>query len=221
MDANWARGFAIVHEPIQPEMNHNAASAEPSESTSHTLLERVQRHEPEAWRRFATLYGPIIYRWSLSCGLQPHDATEITQEVFLSVVQTIGRFQCNSPGDSLRGWLWTVTRNKVRDHFRRGQDQPQAAGGSGAHEQLQQVPTLPESNEDTLQSITIELSHRALVLIQNDFEPRTWQAFLATAVEGKATADVARDLGLTLAAVYKAKSRVIQRLRQELDGLLD
>ena len=197
------------------------ALIEASGSTSGTLLERVQRHEPEAWRRFATLYGPVIYRWSRKSGLQPQDASEVSQEVFLSVVQNISRFQRRSASDSLRGWLWTVTRNKVRDHFRQRQGEPPAAGGSSAEERLQQIPNLPESSDESPKTLAAELSHRALTFIQNEFEPTTWQAFWFLSVEGRSTAEVAQDLGISLAAAYKAKSRVLLRLRRELDGLLD
>jgi RNA polymerase sigma-70 factor, ECF subfamily len=194
---------------------------EASESTSGTLLERVQRHEPEAWRRFATLYGPIIFRWSRKSGLQPQDASEVSQEVFLSVVQNISRFQRRSASDSLRGWLWAVTRNKVRDHFRQRQGEPTAAGGTSADEQLQQIPNLPETNDESPKTLAVELSHRALTLIQNEFEPTTWQTFWSISVEGRSTADTALDLGISLAAAYKAKSRVLLRLRRELEGLLE
>src|SRR5436190_17192126 len=114
--------------------------AEASGSTSHSLLQRVQRHEPEAWRRFAALYGPVVYRWCTSFGLPAHDAADIAQEVFQAVFRHIGEFQSNRSKDSLRGWLYTVTRNKVRDHFRRCAEEPAAAGGTAAYREMQQVP---------------------------------------------------------------------------------
>src|SRR5262245_12362275 len=92
---------------------------EPGESTSHTLLERVKQHDPEAWRRFVTLYGPVVYRWTQRQGLREHDVADVVQEVFQAVAEHIGRFQRRTAHDSLRGWLWTVTRNKIHDHFRR------------------------------------------------------------------------------------------------------
>src|SRR5687768_10045372 len=93
-------------------------SAEASGSTSQTLLERVQQQEPAAWQRFVELYGPLVYRWCRSAGLQPPDADDAAQEVFRAVYQGIGRFQRQSTGPSLRAWLYAITRNKTRDHFR-------------------------------------------------------------------------------------------------------
>lgn len=191
-----------------------------SDATSPSLLDGVRQLDPDAWRRFAAIYGPIVYRWTVRHGLQDHDAADVTQEVFRAVAENIGRFEHRAPGDSLRGWLWTVTRNKIRDHYRRRQQEVSAAGGTDAHQRLQQVPGLPEENDESPVDFAAELSHRALTFIQNEFEPGTWRAFWRTAVDGQAPADAARELGLTLGAVYKAKSRVLLRLRRELDGLL-
>lgn len=101
---------------------------ESSESTSRTLLERVRRQEPEAWQRFATLYAPLVYRWATTSGVLAQDVADVTQDVFHSVFQSIGQFRRESPRDSLRGWLLSVTRNKICDHFRSRRDEPVAAG---------------------------------------------------------------------------------------------
>ena len=65
-----------------------------------------------------------------------------------------------------------------------------------------------------------ELAHRALELMKTDFETQTWTAFIRTAVDGQTAGDVAAELGMSVGAVYVAKSRVLHRLRSELDGLL-
>ena len=62
---------------------------------------------------------------------------------------------------------------------------------------------------------------RALELISGDFESRTWQAFFRTTVQGDAPQDVANDLGISVWAVYKARSRVLTKLRAEFADLLD
>jgi RNA polymerase sigma-70 factor (ECF subfamily) len=63
------------------------------------------------------------------------------------------------------------------------------------------------------------ISRRAMELVRTEFQQRTWEAWYKTAVEGRPAADVAEDMNMSLAAVYKAKSRVLLRLRQELGGL--
>lgn len=168
------------------------------------------------------LYGPVVYRWARQAGLQPQDASDVMQDVFQSVTTNIGKFQSQANGGGFRGWLWTISRNKIRDHYRRLKSQARAAGGSEALNQIQQLPETPPSTAS--ESGVIERSgvhRRALDLVRNDFEERTWQAFWRAAVEGDTPADVAADLGISVWAVYKARARVLSRLRQELEGFSD
>ena len=65
------------------------------------------------------------------------------------------------------------------------------------------------------------LTDRALQLMQAEFQPATWKAFWECVTGGRSAADVGAELGMSVAAVYAAKSRVLRRLREELDGLLD
>ncbi len=195
--------------------------AEASGSTSHTLLERVQQQEPAAWDRFAQLYGPLVYRWCNTASLQEQDSDDVAQEVFRAVFQGIARFQRQTVGPSLRAWLYAITRNKIRDHFRRLQSEPAAGGGSDGYARFERLAELPETDPEPASHYVAELSQRALTLIQTEFETTTWQAVWAMAVDGLPAAEAARQLGLSTAAVFKAKSRVLNRLRRELDGLLD
>jgi RNA polymerase sigma-70 factor (ECF subfamily) len=95
-------------------------SAEFSGSTSSSLLERAKSRDPDAWRWLAEFYGPLVYNWARAAGLQPSDAADVAQEVFRSVSVKLADFRHDRTHDSFRGWLWTITRNKVRDyHFQR------------------------------------------------------------------------------------------------------
>jgi RNA polymerase sigma-70 factor (ECF subfamily) len=187
------------------------------EATSTSLLQRARAQDPEAWRRLVKLYGPLVFRWCRLSQIQPSDAADVVQEVFGSVMSTLDRFRRDRPGDSFRGWLWVVTRNKIRDHVRRRGSGPRAAGGTDAQLQIQQLPEVPPCT-DTADE-TRGIVHRALELIRAEFEQRTWQAFWRSAVEGQPAADIAGDLGMTKGAVRQAKYRVLGRLRQELEGL--
>ncbi|MDX1947947.1 MAG: sigma-70 family RNA polymerase sigma factor [Pirellulaceae bacterium] len=190
-----------------------------SGSTSLSLIERVQSRDPAAWRRLAGVYGPIVYQWAIAFGLQASDAADVTQEVFAAVAGHVADFRKDGVADSFRGWLYAITRNKVRDHFRRRADQPQAIGGETAQWQLEQIPNLPDVLENSPAGTAADLARRVLALIQTEFEPQTWQAFWQTTVASRPPADVAAELGLSLASVYQAKSRVLKYLRRELDGL--
>jgi RNA polymerase sigma-70 factor (ECF subfamily) len=170
------------------------------------------------------LYGPLVYLWVRRRGLQPDDAADVLQETFVAVAGSLETFHREQPGDTFRGWLWTITRNKIRDHFRRRQGEAVATGGTDAQEQLLRVPhpqagTRPEPFSDDCADAGSQIAHAALELIRAEFEDRTWQAFWQTAVDGRKAAEVAEELGMTLAAVYMAKYRVLRRIRQELGDL--
>ncbi|MBY0522916.1 MAG: sigma-70 family RNA polymerase sigma factor [Gemmataceae bacterium] len=185
-------------------------------STSLSLLERVQAQDKDAWNQLVHLYGPLVYQWCRRWQLQAEDAADVLQDVFQAVAARIRSFRRDRPGDSFRGWLWSITRHKIGDHFRKKSQEPQATGGSDALERLCDLPDQPppEADDDPAGQGMV---HRAVDLIRPEFEERTWRAFWRVALEGHATKDVAADLGVTPDAVRMAKSRVLRRLRQVLD----
>jgi RNA polymerase sigma-70 factor (ECF subfamily) len=183
--------------------------------TSLTLLARVKDRDPQAWQRLLHLYGPLVFHWCRRWRLSSEDAADVSQEVFQALATHIDRFERDGPGQSFRGWLWTIARNKMLDHFRRAQRQPNAAGGSAAQFMLQSVPEqLPQDDDEAASSTG--LVHRALDLIRGEFEERTWQMFWRSTVAGQAPRDIGAEMGVSADAVRMAKSRVLRRLRQEL-----
>ncbi len=190
-------------------------------STSRSLLRRAREHDSAAWEKLSAVYSPLVYHWCRRAGLKTHDAADVVQEVFRAVSCALGEFRKERSEDTFRGWLWTITRNKIRDHFRARADRPDAAGGSSAQQRLAQLPAEVPSDidESTAQRMHARLTRRAVSLMQTDFAESTWQAFWMTAVENLPAASVAEQLGLSVAAIYMAKSRVLRHLRQELEGL--
>jgi RNA polymerase sigma-70 factor (ECF subfamily) len=193
-----------------------AQSRETFDSTSSSLLDRVRLKDAEAWRQLVRLYAPLVYSWCARAGMRGEDAADLVQEVFRSVVVAIGDFHRDRPGDTFRGWLRVITRNKIHDVHRRRAGEPVAVGGSEHQDLLNAVPLADDSADDDSRDSRGAVLRRALDLLRLEFEERTWQAFWRTAVEGQATADVAGDLEMTATAVRKARSRVFHRLRQAL-----
>lgn len=191
-------------------------------SVSSTLLDQLRSGRPEAWRRFVRLYSALIYRWCRRSGLAAEDAADVFQEVLLAVMLHLTDFHRQSAQDSFSGWLATITRNKVRDHFRRRQGKAEARGGTTAQRQLAEVAQPPELSTDSIRPDAESdawLSRRVLESIRAEFEARTWDAFWRTTVDGQPPAQVAQDLEMSVAAVYMAKSRVLRRLRQAMREL--
>jgi RNA polymerase sigma-70 factor (ECF subfamily) len=184
--------------------------------TPVSLLERLRRPDAQAaWKRFVELYTPLIYSWAGRLGLQASDAADLVQDVFVTLLRAMPAFRYD-PSRSFRSWLRTLVANRWRDSCRR------AAARRQGQEPRPEELALPDTAEAVWEEeYRQHLVAQALRLMQSDFQPATWQACWRIVVEGQAPADVARDLGITLAAAYTAKSRVLHRLRQELEGMLD
>ncbi len=167
-----------------------------SYSTSNTLLSRVRTGKPLAWQTLCRLYGPLVYRWARQCSLQDSDAADVTQEVFHAVFTSMGGFRWGEAGQTFRGWLWTITRNEVRQLIRRARTQPRGVGGTSAP--WQELPDDVASDVAPASDLSQAwLVHQALKIAQYEFEPRTWQAFWQVVVAGRMSRDVAADLGLS------------------------
>ena len=202
-----------------PLVNMNGASFNPPSSTSISLLERVKSGEENAWGRMVTLYYPLVCRWCASKGLQPHDCVDIAQDVFLAVAKHIASFRKETQRDSFCAWLRTIAQNKLRDYWRQQKVQSQSIGGSEARRWLSEFPALPGVEPDAPQDVDEEavIVRAALDALSAEFESRTWKAFWRMAVDGQPAAHVAEELGTSSNAVYLAKSRVLRRLREELE----
>jgi RNA polymerase sigma-70 factor (ECF subfamily) len=203
-------------------MARDEAASRQSDSISSTLLDQLRSGRPEAWQRLVRLYSPVIYRWCRRSGVSAEDSADVLQEVLAAVIRHLPGFRRDRPEDSFGGWLATITRNKIRDHYRRRHGRGEARGGSTAQRQLSEIPSPPEPSEEHIRPDAESaacLSRRVLEMIRAEFEACTWEAFWRVTVQGQPPAHVAEDLKMSAAAVYMAKSRVLRRLRQVLGEL--
>jgi RNA polymerase sigma-70 factor (ECF subfamily) len=195
--------------------------ASANSETSSSLLYRARGRDPEAWQRLSELYGPVVYGWVRAAGIREHDAADIVQDVFQAVFTSLNRFRQDKPTDRFRDWLWTITRRRAIDLVRKRATQPAGAGGEEAQALLNELPErLPEQAGPESATAHADLVRRALDLVRPEFADHTWQACMQTAVEGRRPTDVAADLEMSIGAVYVARSRVLKRLRKELEGLV-
>ncbi len=200
-----------------------------SQNTSPTLLSRAAGGDSGAWQRLVQIYGPLVYAWARRAGMQAQDAADVTQETFAAISVRLNAFDAAKPGATFRGWLWTITRNKAADLVRIRQLQPQARGGSTNLAQLnaasgQSIDASKLESSDPPSDPAAdqrEIIRRALALMRSSFEPTTWQCFWRTVIDGCSPDEVAEEFSVSRWAVYKARSRVLHRLRTELSGLED
>ncbi len=188
--------------------------------TRATLLARLKDGEDgEAWREFVRLYGPVVYRFARNRGLQDADAADLMQDVLRSVARNAHRLEYDPKRGTFRGWLYTVTRNKIYNFLDGNRRRPRGTGDPDAHDRLDSTPareTDDGPDADWEREYQRRLSAKAMDKVKGEFQPNTWQAFWQTAVEGKAAGEVGTSLKMTSGAVYIAKSRVLARLRDEV-----
>ena len=160
------------------------AATDSLDSTSQTLLVRVQKLEPQAWERFLHLYGPLVYGWCRHAGLNSADAADVMQEIFTAVFTAIRKFRHDQPGSTLRGWLRVIGRNKLNDFFRRRADAPEARGGIEATLQLAQVAELQDEEPSTHGGTAMGWCASPLAIWSAaNSRISTWQAFWLVTVE--------------------------------------
>jgi RNA polymerase sigma-70 factor (ECF subfamily) len=197
-------------------------------STSRSLLVHARDADPAAWTRLVGLYAALVATWCRRWGVAEQDIADILQDVFAAVATHLSGFRNDQPADTFRGWLATITKNKVHDYHRRRAVQPAAMGGTEASLRLAQVLDPQTSSVDSGEAIQCdaaadpafgEVLARALASIRGEFHDKTWQAFWNVVVAGRTTADVAAELNMRPGTVRVAKSRVLVRLRRELGDL--
>ncbi len=190
-------------------------------ATSASLLLRLRdRGDHAAWSRFVEVYQPLVHGFARKHGLQEVDAADLAQEVLQAVARSVGRLDYDPRRGSFRGWLFTVVRNQLRDFRERKRRQVQGSGTSGVQQLLNEQAAPPERpEEDWDREYERRLFTWAAEQVRPTVQAATWQAFWRTAVGGRSGQEVARALGMTVAAVYLAKSRVMARLKQEIRQL--
>jgi RNA polymerase sigma-70 factor (ECF subfamily) len=189
--------------------------------TSPSLLEQLRAGpREEAWRKLVELYAPMLYGWIDRYSIQSSDADDLVQEVLTTLVRELSQFHYDPERGSFRSWIRTILSHRLQAFFRARQTRPQPAAGADAASMLDQ---LADPNSDLSRVWNEEhdrhVAHTLLKAIRPDFEPKTWQAFERTTLHGAKPADVAKELGMSVNAVFIAKSRVLRRLRHEIHGI--
>ncbi len=186
--------------------------------TQPSLLLRIrQPQDAAAWRQFVELYAPLVYGFLRKQGLQDADAADIAQDVLRTVAARIGELEYDRARGSFRGWLFTVVHSRLADFRRRSQRQRAllAEAAASAPDREAAEPSPAEWDLDYQRQVF----HAAADRVRGDFGQSAWRAFWMAAVEGRAAKEIAAELRMSQAAVYLAKARVMQRIREEVNRL--
>ncbi len=192
------------------------------DTTRHTrpslLLRLRQPDDSAAWVEFVSLYGPVIAEWCRRRNLQASDSEDIIQAVLLRLARRMQTFSYDPVKGTFRAYLHTLAKYAINDFYAKKQER-----GSGDTRVLASLETI-EARDELLvqldQQFDYELLAEAISRIQRRVERQTWEAFELTAMQGIAAAEAASRLEISIASVYKSKSRMVKLLREEL-ALLD
>lgn len=185
-------------------------------TTHPSLLVRLRdASDQDAWGQFVKLYVPLVYQFARKKGLQDADAADVTQEVLRAVNTSMNRLEYDVQRGSFRGWLFTIAYRKLFDFRAQQRRQTQGSGDTSLLHLLEEQPA-PAEQADWDEEYEKRLFTCAAESVRECFSETTWQAFWLAAVEGKSGKDVSNHLGISVAAVYLAKSRVMARLRQKI-----
>lgn len=188
-------------------------------STSSTLLELVMHHDEAAWCRLVKLYAPLVYYWCRHAGLSEADCSEVGQEAFLAIHASLGQFEIQRKGRTFRGWMRTITQRRIADHFRTvAKRLPGETIQREGIEKLDDDTALVDTGASDEKRL---LYHRAMQIVEGEFQPKHQEAFVLMIIEGWKAKDVAYKLGMTVNAVYLARHHILKRLKTEFAGLLE
>ena len=192
--------------------------------TPPSLLKRLHEYPTDtgAWTRFDHLYRPLLLAWLRRSCVRHQDADDLVQQVLEVVVREMPHFQYDPQKGRFRNWLRSILVNRLRDFWRSERARPVATGDSDFLDKILCQLEDPRSDLSRLwdQEHDQHVAQKLLETVKEEFAPGTWQAFQRV-MAGEKAADVATGLKISVNAVYVAKSAVLKRLRQEMEGLTD
>jgi RNA polymerase sigma factor (sigma-70 family) len=193
---------------------------EPQLSTRTSLLIRL-RQEPvdqAAWNEFVERYGPLVLAWCQQWGLQPADADDVSQNVLLKLAHHLRSFVYD-PGRRFRGYLRTTAHNACKDYVDSKHRAVPASADAAVHAVLESIAARDDLAARLEEAFDLERLEMAQARVRQRVAPQTWEAFRLTALEGLSGADAAAALRMQVGTVFKAKSKVQQMLRDEIEQL--
>ena len=191
-------------------------------STHFSLLTAAQAGSDQAWTRLVELYRPLLYRWLRRQDVPHDDALELTQDVLSVVVQEIGRFQHNGRPGGFRRWLREIAVHRALGFLRGRRLRGAAPGGSTFLAQTQQQIDLDDFlAEQWDREFDQQVLAQLMNIVESELEPTTCAAFRLVTLEDVPAEQAALQLGISVGAVYSAKSRVLRKLREAAEGLVD
>ncbi|MEM7453467.1 MAG: sigma-70 family RNA polymerase sigma factor [Planctomycetota bacterium] len=201
--------------------------------TSLSLLNRIRNglqddselrddDAQQAWKRLHSIYAPLVANWLRKQAVVGDDADDLAQDVLLVVLRKLPSFEHNGRAGAFRRWLRLIVINCSRDFWKAKRIRPRNSGDDSFMLGLDQLADETSGlTQRWNQEHDLLVMQRLLEQLRPQFQESTWLAFERTTLEERPAASVAKELGVSVATVYTAKSRVLSRLRQLSENILD
>lgn len=210
-----------IERPKPPErpkkVSHGSVSAAEFK-TRGTLLLKLKEGDTVAkelsWQEFYETYAPIIAGFARRAGCPAAEVDDMVHEVMAGFFKAAERFEYDPKMGRFRGYLKTATLNAMRQRYRKDR-------GKTSFD-----PAWMENQPHKTESLWArewlgQLIVRALETVKSttNIEQRSWDAFELYGRRHVPIDDVADRLDMTPQAIRKAKSRISQLVRDEIDRL--
>jgi RNA polymerase sigma-70 factor (ECF subfamily) len=184
--------------------------------TNVSLILRVRNPaDGRSWKEFVDLYEPLLLNYVRSRGLSEHDARDVVQQIFVSLLRALPTFELNKTRGRFRTWLWQVASNAIADWARRQRRQAKAETQWLEQLSSEEAGSNPELEIEWRDAYRKRILQVVLERMKSRTHPKTWSCFEQHLQRGRPAADVALELGMTANAVYVAAARVLARVRQQ------
>lgn len=192
---------------VSPMANHSNGTT--------TILRNIREEGGEpTWREFVARYEKVIRGYASSAGLPRHHVDDLTQTVLSDLVAMLPTLLVDKDVGTFRGLLKTIVRRKVHDHYRKTSRESEALG------RLNHIGPAEADRDDIWEHSWHEgLLAQALTEVAGRTNPETFQAFELLVVSSVPAREVADLLGISVASVYQAKSRVSQAVQKVFNEL--
>lgn len=175
------------------------------------------REDHETWGMFIVLYSPLIQLYARKAGARVNQVEDILQEVLAWLYSSDWQLDLQRRG-SFRRWLrqvvWNFTRMQQNGRATRPLDTIDQSLND--LEEDKATPTR-EIDEET----RMELIERALNMLRPQFQAHGWQIFRRVYIDNQKVEQVAADLGVSKNVVYIYGTRIMRKVREVANELID
>ncbi len=186
--------------------------------TRPSLIRRLgDTEDANAWEEFFAIYGPLVYRFARRKGFQHADAENIVQDVMVAVGKAVDSWEPNPRRGRFRTWLFRIARNLMINFLVRPKYQLKGSGDTRVMKWIEEQPDCSlEETEAFEHEYRKEVFRWAASRVKQSVSQNHWNAFWLSSVEGLPIAELATKLGISVGAIYIARSRIIVKIKEQV-----